>query len=68
MRSNFKFLFVLSALFLSAVNIVWAQGPPPIPQTDAPLDPASLSVLIGGGAYALKKMNDKRKENKNKIE
>jgi hypothetical protein len=68
MLSNPKFLFVLSVLFLFAVNFGWAQGPPPIPTVDAPLDPASLSVLIGGGAYALKKMNDKRKANNNYIQ
>ena len=46
-------------MFIAVANGV-AQGPGP-PPVNTPLDPASLAVLIGGGALALKKMRDKKR-------
>jgi uncharacterized membrane-anchored protein len=59
MNQIFK-IIIFSAIFIFIfITHAMAQGPAPI---ETPLDPASLAVLIGGGALALKKIRD----NKNK--
>jgi hypothetical protein len=61
MNQYFKTIGLTAILIFIAVSNGVAQGPGPPPVNNTPLDPASLSVLIGGGALALKKMRDKKK-------
>ena len=61
MKLKMKYI-LLSLLALLFVGTVFAQGPAPI---KTPLDPFSLTVLIGGGAVAVKKMRADKKNKKN---
>ena len=60
MNQYFKIIGLTAILMFIAVANGVAQGPGP-PPVNTPLDPASLAVLIGGGALALKKMRDKKR-------
>ena len=54
--------FTVVGLVITSVSYVFAQpGPPPTPTVNGPLDPASIAVLVGGGALAVKKIRDKKK-------
>ena len=61
MNQNSKLLIFTFFVCFILTNSLLAQGPGP-PPADAPLDPASIAVLIGGGAVAVKKIRDKRRK------
>ena len=59
MTQKIKKAVLISLISFAFIGKSFAQGPAPI---ETPLDPISLTVLIGGGVLAVKKMKADKKE------
>tara|TARA_B100001989_G_C24163358_1_gene280731 strand:- start:198 stop:380 length:183 start_codon:yes stop_codon:yes gene_type:complete len=55
-----RFLFTLTAIVLFATELVMAQPGLPSPPSQAPIDGGLGLLAAAGGAYAIKKLRDKK--------
>lgn len=58
-----RILFTLTAFVLFATELVMAQPGLPSAPSQAPIDGGLSLLAAAGGAYAIKKLRDKKKKN-----